>query len=293
MANAQFTTNSADSLLDLYFRETKKTTQPTARDEKILYDQLERGRKTRNTALEKYARNALVEGNLALVVSIAKRYRNRGLDFPDLIQEGNLGLLTAAEKFQYRPENRFATYAAYWVRSAIIHAIANQARTVRLPEYLVKLIARKKHAEQRLAQELGRKPTGEELAADLGVELTKIHLAEEASPMALSITMPLEFGDVLGDIIEDHNAVDPLQNISRHQSAGDLRDALGLLKDRERFIIRRHYGIDGFTPSTLETLARQLNISRERVRQLEAAALRKIGSSNVGGRLKEHLEMAA
>jgi RNA polymerase primary sigma factor len=289
----KFTTNSADSLLDLYFRETRKTALLTAQDEEILYSQMEQGRKTGNAELERQARDALVKGNLALVVSVAKHYQNRGLDFQDLIQEGNLGLLLAVGKFRYSPENRFATYAVYWIRSSITHAIANQARAVRLPEYLVRLTARQKQAEQRLTQELGRKPSYEGLAADLKVEVKKVRLVDEASPMALSLSTPLEYGDTLGDTIEDHNAADPLQNISQHQSAVDIREALGLLNERERFIIRRRYGIDGFTPSTLETLAKKLEISRQRIMQLEAAALRKIRSSGWGDRLKEHLEMAA
>jgi RNA polymerase primary sigma factor len=272
---------------NVYFRDLNRCSPLTAEDEKALYDRMVRGKETGDTRLVQAARNKLVEAHLRLVISIAKGYHSGDLDFMDLVEEGNWGLLQAAEKFEYRPGNRFAAYAVYWIRSAITHALMYRARTVRLPEYLVKLISREKRAEQRLTQELGREPLTTELAAELGLEPAHIDAIQCAARETWSLDEPQGTGDAAapGDTT--------LEDIARRQAAMDLYAALKTLSGREQFIIRRRHGLGHGKPWTLEASAAQLGISRERVRQIEAAAFTKLQESAPGKRLRDYLYPAA
>ncbi|GHT55589.1 hypothetical protein FACS1894109_02470 [Spirochaetia bacterium] len=280
---------------DLYFRDINRYPLLTKEDEKVLSDQMIRGKKTGDTPLAQAARNKLIKANLRLVIHLANGYRNRGLDFSDLIQEGNCGLLQAVDKFEYRPGSKFGTYAAILIKAAIAQAIRNHARTVRLPEYLAKPIARQKHAEQRLAQKLRRKPLTAEVAAELGLEPAKMRIVERAALDTWSLDAPLGTDDAatLGDIIGDAESERPLNDIARRQAAADLYTAQKTLSERELFVIRHRYGLDGCKIQTLDKVSAEFNISRERVRQIEKAACRRIRESPKGSRLKEHLETGA
>jgi RNA polymerase primary sigma factor len=224
------------------------------------------------------AKQRFVRHNLRLVVKVAKRYRNLGVAFPDLIQEGNLGLIRAVEKFDHRRGFMFSTYAIWWIHQAMIRAIQNHSRTVRVPSHMYDLQLRYKRADEELRRRLGRAPQARELAAELGLESDALaHLASTMMPIA-SLSAPLAGTDALSleDSLEDEAAQDPVEHVDRGEVRGELSRLLLVLSPRERRIIDWRFGLSDEDPQTLEDIGKRLNLSRERVRQITGRALEKL-----------------
>ncbi len=234
------------------------------------------------------ARQTFIRCNLRLVVSIAKRYGHAKLPFLDLVQEGNLGLIRAVEKFEYRKGFKFSTYATWWIRQAITRAIADKSRTIRVPVHMMDTITQMHAAEGNLTKRLGRKPTDEELAEESGLTVERIVEARRVAPEPVSIFEPV--GDdnaMLGDFIEDLDAAVPFDMIASKLNIENLQSVLERLTDRERTIIEMRYGLGGGEPATLDEVGRQFNVTRERIRQIEAKALAKMRHPSTPGGLRE------
>jgi len=250
------------------------------------------GEAERKVTRGEMARNRLIQSNLRLVVSIAKKHTGKGLNFLDLIQEGNIGLMRATEKYDYTKGFKFSTYATWWIRQAITRAISDQSRTIRLPVHIGETINRLSRESRRLQQELGREPTSEELAAAMQLSVDKVKRVQEISKQPVSLESPVgDEGDtLLGDFIEDASATAPMDAASYQMLREQIDSVLSHLNERERKIIRLRFGLDDGRYRTLEEVGQVFGITRERIRQIEAKVLRKLRHPRFGKQLRAYLE---
>ena len=278
---------TSDDPVRMYLREIGRIPLLTADQEIELARRIEEG-----GADGAIAKRKLVQANLRLVVSIAKKYVGRGMLFLDLIQEGNLGLIRAAEKFDHERGYKFSTYATWWIRQAITRAIADQARTIRIPVHMVETINKLKKVTRKLAQDLGRKPAEEEIALAMEISIVKlreiIKVAQE--PISLETPVGKEEDSRLGDFIEDRQAETPASSVTQELLREDLVEVMAGLSPRERDVLRLRFGLDDGRTRTLEEVGQLFGVTRERIRQIEAKALRKLRHPNRSRRLREYIE---
>ena len=275
---------SIEDPVRMYLKEIGKVPLLSAEEEIELAQRMEDG--------DEEAKKKLAEANLRLVVSIAKRYVGRGMLFLDLIQEGNLGLIKAVEKFDYRKGYKFSTYATWWIRQAITRAIADQARTIRIPVHMVETINKLIRVSRQLLQELGREPSPEEIAAEMNMPVERVREILKISQEPVSLETPIgeEDDSHLGDFIEDHDATSPAENAAYELLKEQLEDVLDTLTDREENVLRLRFGLDDGRNRTLEDVGKVFGVTRERIRQIEAKALRKLRHPSRSKQLKDFLE---
>lgn len=273
-----------DDPVRMYFKEIGKVPLLTAEEERELAIRIENG--------DEEAKKKLCESNLRLVVSIARRYLNRGLSFLDLIQEGNLGLIKAVEKFDYSKGYKFSTYATWWIRQAITRSIADQARTIRIPVHMVETINKLIRISRQLLQELGREPSAEEIAKEMGISVEKVREIKKISQDPVSLETPIgeEEDSHLGDFIPDEDIPSPVEAAAYSMLQKQLREVLDTLSEREKKVLILRFGLDDGRPRTLEEVGKEFNVTRERIRQIEAKALRKLRHPSRSKKLKDYLE---
>lgn len=273
-----------DDPVRMYLKEIGKVSLLNADEEIGLAQRMEDG--------DMEAKKRLAEANLRLVVSIAKRYVGRGMLFLDLIQEGNLGLIKAVEKFDYKKGYKFSTYATWWIRQAITRAIADQARTIRIPVHMVETINKLIRVQRQLLQELGREPAPEEIAEVMNIPIERVREIQKISQEPVSLETPIgeEEDSHLGDFIQDDNVPVPAEAAAFTLLKEQLVDVLNTLTDREQKVLRLRFGLDDGRARTLEEVGREFNVTRERIRQIEAKALRKLRHPSRSRKLKDFLE---
>ena len=259
---------------------TEELGHPPSTDELTASLGIDEGEMRRRIHKGKRAQQTLINANLRLVVSVAKKYVNRGVPFLDLIQEGNIGLIRATERFDAERGYRFSTYAHWWIRQGVTRCIANQARTIRLPVHMVDKVRHLKRAMRDLSKEFGRRPTEEELAEALGVKVKKLRTIQQSAslPISLDMTVGPEGETRLGDLLEDRNSDRPFQEIVANAMQQDVHNAMDILKPMERDVLRMRYGFDGSKGKTLREVGEHFDLTRERIRQIEKEALRKLRS---------------
>ncbi|WP_027308591.1 MULTISPECIES: RNA polymerase sigma factor RpoD [Caloramator] len=275
---------SIDDPVRMYLKEIGKVPLLSADEEIELAKKIEKG--------DQEAKKKLAEANLRLVVSIAKRYVGRGMLFLDLIQEGNLGLLKAVEKFDYRKGYKFSTYATWWIRQAITRAIADQARTIRIPVHMVETINKLIRVSRQLLQELGREPSAEEIAKEMDMEVDKVREILKIAQEPISLETPIgeEEDSHLGDFIPDDDAPAPAEAAAYTMLREQLMDVLDTLTPREEKVLRLRFGLDDGRARTLEEVGKEFKVTRERIRQIEAKALRKLRHPSRSKKLKDYLD---
>ena len=275
---------SLDDPVRMYLKEIGKIPLLSSEDEIELAKEMELGNEE--------AQKRLAEANLRLVVSIAKRYVGRGMQFLDLIQEGNLGLIKAVEKFDYRKGYKFSTYATWWIRQAITRSIADQARTIRIPVHMVETINRLVRTSRQLLQELGREPTMEEIGkrVDMPPERVAEIMKMSQEPVSLETPVGEEEDSHLGDFIQDDHVTVPQDAAAYTLLHEQLMEVLGTLTEREQKVLRLRFGLDDGRPRTLEEVGKQFHVTRERIRQIEAKALRKLRHPSRSRKLKDYLD---
>ena len=275
---------SIEDPVRMYLKEIGKVPLLSAEEEIELAKRMELG--------DQEAKKRLAEANLRLVVSIAKRYVGRGMLFLDLIQEGNLGLIKAVEKFDYRKGYKFSTYATWWIRQAITRAIADQARTIRIPVHMVETINKLIRVSRQLLQELGREPTPEEIAAEMNMPVERVREILNISQEPVSLETPIgeEEDSHLGDFIQDDNVPVPADAAAFTLLKEQLEEVLGTLTEREQKVLTLRFGLEDGRARTLEEVGREFNVTRERIRQIEAKALRKLRHPSRSRKLKDYLE---
>ncbi|MDI6711104.1 MAG: RNA polymerase sigma factor RpoD [Thermoanaerobacterales bacterium] len=273
-----------DDPVRMYLKEIGRIPLLTPEEEVALAKRMEDG--------DEEAKRRLIEANLRLVVSIAKRYVGRGMLFLDLIQEGNLGLIKAVEKFDYRKGYKFSTYATWWIRQAITRAIADQARTIRIPVHMVETINKLIRVSRQLLQELGRDPTPEEIAREMDISEDKVREIMKIAQEPVSLETPIgeEEDSHLGDFIEDHDAQAPAEEASFTLLREQLNEVLKTLTEREQRVLRLRFGLDDGRARTLEEVGQKFGVTRERIRQIEAKTLRKLRHPSRSKKLKDYLE---
>jgi len=304
---------SADDPVGLYFRQMAQEPLLTAQEEIELAKRIELGKQARDTFsrlgsremysdawlahLEKLvsdgqaAREHLGRANTRLVVSIAKRYMGQGLPFPDLIQEGNVGLMRAVDKYDYRRGNRFSTYATWWIRQAITRALAQKTRTIRIPLHMTERIRQMYRTAQGLEQSLGRRPSPEEIAGEMDLPSDTVRSMMDASQHAIALERPVgDDGDSeFGDFIEDQDSPSPVESATQHLLQETIEEVLSELTPRQSHILRLRFGLGGGEPHTLEEIANKFGLSRERIRQLEKEALRRLRHPRLAHNLRDYL----
>ncbi len=277
-------TSGVDDPVRMYLKEIGKIPLLSFEEEIELAKRMEEG--------DTDAKERLAEANLRLVVSIAKRYSGRGMQLLDLIQEGNLGLIKAVEKFDYRKGYKFSTYATWWIRQAITRAIADQSRTIRIPVHMVETINRMIRTSRQLVQDLGREPTTEEIAEKMGISAERVEELRQISLEPVSLESPVgdEEDSHLGDFIQDENMAAPADEAAYSLLREQLEEVLDGLSEREKLVLKLRFGLEDGRPHTLEEVGKQFHVTRERIRQIEAKALRRLRHPSKSRKLKGYLD---